>query len=1590
MIHPKQNDLFIQSISSATTLVPLRSIFARKSRQKSSTLLQDLPLLTLEYLQLFSSILVFTIPLKGKTESSLPQIINYIAKLINPSFWISMENLDASEITALTFIIALLLCRYLLFGYIVYLSKHQKEGHFIVEKLWKIIFKIQSRFLYYFCTTYLINITLEINNDGAIHMRNINRAFKIISTLAIILEYAFSLYLNLRYCYVLPTKSFFSSKNNFLEVATLTQKFLLQIFMIALIENSDQYVWLFPILNIAFDLVRILSFFGTLPLYQVKALFFQSYFLMALLALNIACLATVIANKTSEEDAKNMILFVVIWLALSIFLINYAREYLRKILWGLISDPNIKSINLLIHRIMIIKTFSKSPLTKEIKTSWRNMALKSFLPNTKTVLGIDPQQSDLPQTSNSREAVNRLVKIYLESLFNKFPKNKFISLFIAHFYVKKFKLYGEAVRILSDLTKQGPIFDASLLLLEIQDLLKIKENYNNKGCVIDFGEYSASQALFTQLKVEILRQAKLQIRVSSEILKDTPDLAIMTQKAQEFSKCRSKVLKKIHNLFNAIPDYFIEPFLLCAGYFSSLNHSIIDYENFSKLYSQKMQKYKKFFAQETMVNENLYHDNTGFFIVSGHREDAGNVAFINSRSSRLFGWNPQSVIGTNISSQAPPCLRGAYSSYYKLLAERDSTLEYLSLDTVVEGFLYHSDGYVILTNFYMNIYPQLTHGLYIILIFQTVPTNKDFVHILENGDIDCVTRNFGKKFNLVPTYQDSSTKPLFHISKISRELEIMNEAFNIVAFPQKYLTPKTTLNMEKAQEICEMYTTTGCDLTFSLSNGQTYSYNCRVNSRVFGSSILKMLILEEHQKELRIGSNQSEICSKPDSPQTFEDDFKIMTEEMEEKQEGWIDFEPLTTQRLTINSPQLTTQRGLLSSEREPIETSGESPFKRLAQRRMSKKLATIVRTMYKEKKYKEQKQKNVKPDEDDEVQRKKSINHNSFSRAAQQKKISQLYQRALDAHFTPKPFYGLAIFFYLVLAIILIFRLVIKFELDSITADIKLKKDILTNAQLRNYSLILIQGIIRCYWDVNTGSFDPTALGVVAFFLLNFQQITLSSITYVSTANHDLMISTTHLDKSTQDFLFQKDVSIYQTYFDTSVQVSTKLNTFQATDMVIEKSLNLVNFNGALTPETSSESNFIFRNSLNDLVVKNEDISTLILNSLEIQRTSFETIITSCFVVVIFLVSLVILIFGISHWRELKNEEYNLTACCRLSHERVTKTLNKFLLLANMIENQTPLHITPFTPPQKQETEKHKAKKEHSKTPNSKGLHRKYVLSMFKILFLMVMVLALNISTLIFNLHFLRSFQQKQDQLYFANRIEARVSLAISTYRELLTTNNLAQVENEPAEDELAKLIEEMVTIKNTAFDYLVTDGSQLSLELANVLLGDPCQILGEPVYIQLCESSKSLGKKPGMIYLMNDLENSLREKLQDYQASNKTTESLRSIKEQDFGMISLVYIVINAEGELLSSILNKNFESDVNSTHGIRLFLFVLLIVTTGIVAIFSWVFVFRKMKQSIACFKNVLRVFPPDVILPSFILKLFLMKTSQGILETIRNDI
>ncbi len=132
------------------------------------------------------------------------------------------------------------------------------------------------------------------------------------------------------------------------------------------------------------------------------------------------------------------------------------------------------------------------------------------------------------------------------------------------------------------------------------------------------------------------------------------------------------------------------------------------------------------------------------------------------------------------------------------------------------------------------------------------------------------------------------------------------------------------------------------------------------------------------------------------------------------------------------------------------------------------------------------------------------------------------------------------------------------------------------------------------------------------------------------------------------------------------------------------------------------------------------------------------------------------------------------------------------------------------------------------------------------------------------------------------------------------------------------------------------------------------------------------------------------VKNQLNAYEVSNKSAASLKELQENNLELLIALYAVINAANTQISTLNNQSFENRVDTVSHNTLMWLIFSIISMVIVGILMWKLLLEEWRGGINRFKNVLKVLPPELVLSSFILKTFLVRTSQGLLEAFKNDL
>jgi len=1071
-------------------------------------------------------------------------------------------------------------------------------------------------------------------------------------------------------------------------------------------DSALQNLWVFTAVNVALDFLKNAYFFKKLPLFSFKALHYQSTLLMLVTSLNHSLLVTCIVHSINNS-LLCLPIFAFLSVVLFLFTLWISRTYLQRRFISLIFNPNTTTAHLLIHKLVAIKE-----LRRQVKYSSEHNAanshafllIKTLNHHLKATLQVDLEFTftNSPLDINPKKGANLMFRDYLEKLIKTFPNDKYIKLYTARFYIKKFHLYGDAIKISRALLTNTPSLiklTAELLLLEIQNAMKLRfsrppEDIIDKQKHIDLRQYVLEQALLARAKQMIMQQADLQTQFCAEIKKENPSIGLILSKSQTLESHRNKTLAQISKLLSHTSLYHLEPLALCAQYHLTLNHSIPEYIHFCKEYSLKSQRFKQVFDEDALLQQNLFHDTCGFYLISGNDNDVGSILYASKSVLKILDRDYRAVVGNNIVVFTPPCLHGFYSTFYTTLAEKNYGD---SFGVLARAFHFHPQGYLIEVDYYIHVHPFLTQGFCFAAFIKPIISSRDFMYVFENGQIDCSTKNIGEVLGLLPSKRTSLT----HLKEISPELAVANEAFNIIAFPDRTESStqdsqaittnrtkpkrKSTLTTERAQEIYNLYTTTGKDVILypkDSSSSVGYSYHCKIAALSYGSIQVKLFAFiknrNQSQQQLENPNDQDDKLSfkiptitrqSPQPEQTLHEENINALEIAEypravdasyldyfgEKASGWADIHVLKSKELSQSFTNRTSTRLLTGTERDRRTTRHLNSLIYQPQNiKDNSKIISIPKFSQ------STGAKNVKLHEKetpDQIQfggAQSSLKSSNWSKFSYKKRISTLYKVSLSLHYAPRFFKILSYLFYLFFAVFVIGEIALKISLNDDIKGLQLKKDLLRNVELRNYQLITVQATVRGFWEIQQGDIDGSSFGALAFLMPYYSYLVNLKIDSLTKANQNLLANASLLQSDIRAMIFARDVKVYDTYFDQTPQVYETLNSFQALDRIIEAGLKLADLSQANTSEFTSIINFLSRNSLNDLIIKNDFISEQIIVSLGLQHDTINLKLDLHLILTITLVGSFVVIFALILWRQYHKEIANLNALCRLYQARI------------------------------------------------------------------------------------------------------------------------------------------------------------------------------------------------------------------------------------------------------------------------------------------------------------------------------------------------
>jgi len=233
-------------------------------------------------------------------------------------------------------------------------------------------------------------------------------------------------------------------------------------------------------------------------------------------------------------------------------------------------------------------------------------------------------------------------------------------------------------------------------------------------------------------------------------------------------------------------------------------------------------------------------------------------------------------------------------------------------------------------------------------------------------------------------------------------------------------------------------------------------------------------------------------------------------------------------------------------------------------------------------------------------------------------------------------------------------------------------------------------------------------------------------------------------------------------------------------------------------------------------------------------------------------------------------------------------------------------------------------------------------------------------------------------NRLFIANQRYNNLSIALSTLEAYISDNTTNTLLNQDGGEQLVQILNSIKHDTQFTETFVNSDGS---LSYANLLTGNICNTLDAKMMLY-CQSIASQSGEQGILAMGQWMAQTLGDFKKEYDFSNKSKEAQMECMalETHTEVVDLHFDVQSVAYFNLITAIKSDFDSMVVS-QGTKSMYYSTLCMTA--LAIVSAVFM-RKLYQMIKLrynnFKNMLKMFPIDLILANTYLKYFIVKTGS----------
>ena len=1613
MITSKDLSSFCKSHSSFKTRLGILSLYQARFSNWFEILL-----LSFEYLQLLSlTILIhptaYSLSNANTQESYIFEVVAYFFKLANPSYLLSFSGSNSTTNAVLAIILGLTLLKAILMYYVLYASYSNQEVRKPIKDLWRLIFKLQGRVICCFITSFWVRTIVMTSSEPSFSIQGIsNRALIAVSAVLIVLEYLISFILETQLCDFIPSKRYLASKNFDMQILTLFQKFLIQIIQLFAYKDLTGCLWASIILNLLISFTRELRFFTTLPFYNSKPLFYQGDLIAIALALHLVHFFQRILISSSYSQETDLRFIIISWVVVGLLCWRLSRALLENIFVKLLTSNSShrKNPQLLLHKIFATKHLVRNitvPTKRNIKSDIKYLIGATESLNILKVFNLKPKLSRLQSSGSggltNKQEIKAIFLEYLEDLANRFPNDSLVKLIQAHRNYKSLKFHSKILKIVSRLNKANifsPYYTSSALLfhdLEITAKLHHNSPLQEHQKTLNLISYIKNQLLMEDLEKQILKEIDLRKQICSHLLQETSDIETIYQNSQTINRAKTSISKKMHHLLNNISDHYLRPLAVLAEYNLLLNYSVQEYRKFYGYYCRKSIKFTKELESPDLCDENLYQDTNAFLIISADKLESGSITYSTRSLQDICGFDQTNYQNTDITKIFPPSLRTHYSKIFKEIFEKGQND---FSNKMVRAYLYHKEGYLVDTDIFIRVHPYVSQNLYLDMLIRPRFSYENAILVDQTGKIESATQGIIQFLKIEKTSKSALNLNLnlnLNIKQISPELANLNSAFNLIKHRKENNFGQNSRSSNEAEELYNLYMTENKFIELSpFSTGTPLpktSFKCKISILDSSASFYHIIKLTKFAHSIN-----NKIQNEDDSPATLSSSSESSSESSLDFQEreqvkeipSFHCLNTMTSDRMKTPTNNLLTptQEQLLLTKtnntqyNETEENLMLSPTSSRAFLKTNNNSSRPRRVTFNLPDVKTPKmQDNQDP----------PVFKSTMSVTTHQSEISHIsdvfrtFERAITLKTYKKSFSFLCLIFYGVILLTLAAEIALKNVLDDTMNHLIIKTDLLNYAQLRTYQTCRMHNIARGSILQIAGVVTDTDLNVPNKQLQGNLDTMLSALTVLLQANDGILNNINNENDEIKQMLFQKDINITGNALDPTDPKYQLITSFQQVDIVTQALMVLKSLTTLISTAATRTFTFLANNLPNDFLAKNEEIIEVFLASVKQQKDNLQIAINLSVIVLPILLAGIVVLLSLIIWKQYQKEKENLLAFLKLNPLMIQHILEnlktfqrKLARLEDFTEELRPTVLYRLEYSSQFSSGYHK--NQDLKTINSMNMKKRYIGYVLQILLYISILIIIVIVNYALITKATKEIYRKQGQIQYANDISMTVSITFISEIDSFVTNNTNYIMRQRPFDLFKTGIQDVAQIQTNIYKEFQDENGEYDPEVKTLIFEEiSCDRFTAGPYT-FCNSLISLGQTMKMVSILTLYKNMLDNKYVQYLAVNKSSfATMIAVATTQVSYLQASSAVTSAYAQLISQAIGKKLAASVDDIYDLGTAILIVFSLSLVVVSLLIWFQVLTKVKEVNNNFKKVLAVFPPNIILSSFLLKSFLNQTS-----------